>query len=124
MNTNKPLDVTKPVQFRNARAVVRFLGWVDGSTRCAWAYKSDFKDAEHEHITITQADGKQHPQQENMWDVINTPPPVHYIYINIYSSGPNCYGGFHKSRAEADHRAIGNRLACVKVTYREGQFDE
>ena len=39
-------------------------------------------------------------------------------YVNIY---PN---GTHESRQAADRRASSCRLACVRIEYHEGQYDE
>ena len=39
-------------------------------------------------------------------------------YVNIYPDGT------HESRQAADRRASSCRLACVRIEYHEGQYDE
>ena len=48
----------------------------------------------------------------------NLTPPKKVTYLNLYE------GRRHHTRAEADKGAGTGRIACVKVEYMEGQFDE
>ena len=42
-------------------------------------------------------------------------------YVNLY---PDCSGGGYTTREKADRQAGRNRIACVRVDFEEGQFDE
>jgi hypothetical protein len=48
--------------------------------------------------------------------------PVHHVrYFNIYRN----FIGYYKTKEEADKKsAPDSRLACVRVEYEEGQFDD
>lgn len=49
--------------------------------------------------------------------------PTYVKYMNIYSK--DCNGKFHNSRKIADAQAKNQkRIACIKVKFEEGQFDE
>lgn len=52
------------------------------------------------------------------WSPKPTPPEVRYL--NIYRG---FYVAAYKTRQEADS-AAGGRVACVRVEYREGQYDD
>ena len=57
----------------------------------------------------------------SLWD--------HYVepvtsYVNIFSSGEAMIY-MNKKHADADPEGCeGSRIACVKITYKEGQFDD
>jgi hypothetical protein len=42
-------------------------------------------------------------------------------YVNVYPEG-SAY--IYSSRAESDSKASGDRIACVRMAWTEGQFDE
>lgn len=44
------------------------------------------------------------------------------VWLNMYPGGATSV--HHHTRDEADRIAMPPRIACVKVTYTEGQFDE
>lgn len=115
----KPFDITKPVQTVDGRpariictdrkgndapivALVR-----DGKVECTHYYCAPRIDR---YLITVYGDEKA--------NLVNVPEEV-TGYVNIYPDGPP-----YSSRAEADSVAGSNRIACVKVTFREGQFDE
>lgn len=51
---------------------------------------------------------------------VKPPEPVVVLYVNVYESS---IGNTHKTRYEAD-RVADTRIACVRVEYTSGQFDE
>lgn len=53
--------------------------------------------------------------------LMDAPPEVKVFYINIDED--ECDTIFY-SRTEADSEAFGDRVACVRVEYYEGQYDE
>lgn len=55
------------------------------------------------------------------YDLVNIPEPPIVTYINVYSNGR---GSVKSSRETADIVAGLDRVACVRLEYREGQFDD
>lgn len=63
------------------------------------------------------------------WSASAAPPILAYRrkikpnvgWLNIYNDGASY---LHKTRGEATQRADSARIACIKVTWREGQFDK
>lgn len=53
----------------------------------------------------------------NLW-LYRVAPMKIVMYVNIYPDGP------HESRQAADLRASSSRIACVRIEYHEGQYDE
>lgn len=52
-------------------------------------------------------------------------PVTNTVYVNVYRGTTPTFGGTYPSRAECDQAGTSSgRVACVKVTYTEGQFDE
>lgn len=68
--------------------------------------------------------GKWSPVKWSLEGVQYTDSPYNLVqpkivrHINIYPSSG------YSSRAEADRTAMPNRIACVRVEWREGQFDD
>lgn len=55
-------------------------------------------------------------------DLISEIKPKRVVWLNVY---PDDNGGFYyDSRAEADDLASPDRIACLRVEFEEGQFDE
>ena len=52
---------------------------------------------------------------------IPPPPRTGERWINIYS---NHLGASYYTKEDADNNVAPTRIACVKVTWTEGQFDE
>ena len=59
---------------------------------------------------------------KNDYDLINI-PEKHVRYINIYDYDGTIFYS-HKSKEEADNKQERGRLACIRVDFKEGQFDE
>ena len=57
-------------------------------------------------------------KQESIFDLV---PAKKVQYLNIYRSD---WARMHETKEDADRRANGNRLACVRIEYEEGQFDD
>lgn len=48
--------------------------------------------------------------------------PEHSLWLNVYPEEPEyCRAAAHESRAEADFHAVGNRIACLHITFKEGE---
>ena len=78
------------------------------------------KGADHEAVWLLTSEGAYDTDRPLM--VRNVPPDPIVRYINMYPNG--CRGRAHESRAKADNSAGSSRIACVRVEFKEGQFDE
>ena len=57
----------------------------------------------------------------HIFDIISEIKPKRVVWLNVY---PEDDGGFYyDSRAEADRQATPYRIACIRVEFEEGQFD-
>ena len=66
-------------------------------------------------------------------ELVEDVPEVHVAYINIYPSRRShptkkvhhtAATACNRSIVEADERATSDRIACIRVEYTEGQFDD
>lgn len=118
------LDLDKLVQTRKGEPV-RIL---------AIDTKGDYKltglrDRGHDEVTeCWTLDGRYRcdTSDPSELDLVNVPaePRVRIAYINVFGTAS---ASIHRTRAEADSAPIvrcHNRIACVKISYEEGQFDE
>ena len=51
-------------------------------------------------------------------------PEKHVRYFNVYTCGDGEVSRFNESRARADAVAGNGRIACVRVEFEEGQYDD
>ncbi len=109
------IDWTKPVQTRDGRKVVIYC-----------------TDAPGDFPVHGRIDGMEDPDTwrldgaficgaSSSLDLINAPEPKRVAWVNLY---PDQYGGAYKTKAEADEFCAHNRIACVRVEWSPGQFDE
>lgn len=115
--TNK-FDPTKPVQTRDGRAariICTDRSYRGFSGSIVALVTSEPEGVELPHIF--QSNGE-------VWgcvphdDLINV-PEEHTVWLNVYlRDGSNVS---HPTRHEADTRAVRNRIACIEVTYKEGE---
>lgn len=73
-----------------------------------------------ENVYWLYSDGKRDPHRQPF--VRNVPPAPVARYFNFYSDG--LIGNDHENRKEADDNAGPDRIACVRVEFTEGQFDD
>jgi len=112
------LDLNKPVQTRDGRKA-RII--------CTDMKRSDYPivaltdRGDYEVCDLFTIDGtcslSAEPHKNNLINV----PEKHTVYINMYPDGREFS---YASREEADECAATNRIACVKVEYEKGQFDD
>ncbi|MDE2105110.1 MAG: hypothetical protein KGL39_48170 [Patescibacteria group bacterium] len=116
------LDLTKPMQTRDGRKA-RLLA-SDLKSQFQLVFVITDKDG-NEHVGERYADGRYSSGYDRPHDIINVPEPpkVHVEYRNCYQRGVLNYYGY-PSRVEADKEAGPNRIACIRITWTEGQFDE
>ena len=57
--------------------------------------------------------------QEHDMDLVEI-PKLQIRYLNIYKDRSSIYG----SRKEADRQSGNSRVACIRIEFRDGQFDE
>lgn len=119
--SNKPLDLTKPVQTRDGRSVriieTNFKGYSDTLTIVAIVWDSTVNQ---EVIHLYTPDGK--TNNNSKWDLINI-PEKHTRWINIFPTGHNSEN--YKTKEEADRIYngvnISKRIACIKIEFEEGE---
>jgi hypothetical protein len=59
------------------------------------------------------------------WDLVEVKEKqVRYVNVNKDADGNLYKGCFHKTKQSADIAAPQERIACVKIEFVEGQFDE
>jgi len=106
-------DPTKPVQTQGGCKAE--ICYNDGKLIVAVTHRIAGKTA-HEY----DQDGKALYSPES-FDLINI-PEKRVGYINFYGSG---YAGYaYDTRAKADQLSKTCRIACVRVEYEDGQFDD
>ena len=47
--------------------------------------------------------------------------PKRVLWLNVYPDGDS---SSHESREDADSRSLDGRIACLKIEFAEGQFDD
>ena len=119
MISSTPIDFTKPVQT------------VDGCQ--VEILKTDFKGTWYPVITVVTApngvqrlrrytcSGRLCLNKEGPEDLINV-PEEYTAWVNVYED-PRVPGRLYATRTEADWHAgrSGIRIACIPVTYKEGE---
>jgi hypothetical protein len=64
-------------------------------------------------------DGKFYVTGEESQDDLINPPEKIVRYVNIYRGKPG-----HATRAEADAESSSSRIACIRVEFLAGQYDD
>jgi hypothetical protein len=119
--SNKPFDPTKPVQTRDgrkARIVDDKYSSRGGNLVAITTLVSGAED-----VRVYFNDGRYTRRDELNVDLINI-PVKHTVWLNIYDTTSLMADhtiGHHETRASADCNAFPNRIACVPVTYIEGE---
>lgn len=112
----------KPVQTRGGRKArivstngdntFQIAAWIEGNNE--------------EHMEVFDASGSYYGDgKENRNDLINI-PETHVRYINFYPNDKLYIDGF-ETKEEADRYnedARSKRIACIRVEFKDGQFDE
>lgn len=83
-------------------------------------------------LTWTSAAGKEEEWVESIRIILRDYAlvvPKEVIYINVYPkrfrSGPGRYTfQVHRGKGRAEYHAQSDRVACIRLEYTEGQFDE
>lgn len=108
----KPLDLSKPVQTRDGQPVTIFT-----TERPNSPYPVVGMTNEGTILTYT-AQGKSYSDsREHALDLMNV-PERRTIWLNIYENRPPRE---YSSRDQANFFADPGRIACVEVTYTEGE---
>jgi len=113
------LDLNKPVQIRDGRKA-RIICTDRAGNYSIVALVGDIED-----IEIFTEKGQIRVGRDNQpGDLINV-PEKHVRYLNVYSIGGKL-GPFESFRtaSEAEKMRGSNCIACKRVEFKEGQFDE
>jgi hypothetical protein len=113
------LDLTKPLQTK-AQRPVRIL-----STEGKEPYPIVGYIGDSPRPTAWTQEGKCH-NDAPVANLENVPPARHVGYVNVYQDGQAQGYKLKRTREEADQIAspLVNRIACVRIEYTEGQFDD
>ena len=114
-------DPTKPVQTRDGRKA-RIL-CTDKASETHPIIAEVFREGDDSSVHIYMDSGMYVDGATHELDLINI-PEKHVRYINFYDDDITGTTMKYKSRADADANAIPDRLACVRVEYEDGQFDD
>lgn len=113
------LDLTKPVQTK-AQRPVRIL-----STEGKEPYPIVGYIGDSPRPTAWTQEGKCH-NDAPVANLENVPPARHVGYVNVYQDGQAQGYKLKRTREEADQLTpnTAKRIACVRIEYTEGQFDD
>lgn len=112
------VDWTKPIETVDGHSARVLATDLDSSFPVAVAVRNGGND--HETVLLLHSDGSYTKGKPPT--IRNVPPDPIVRYLNVYRDGSiNCVG--HKSRADADDYKGQGRIACVRVEFKEGQFD-
>lgn len=75
--------------------------------------------ATEEHVYSYTTDGKYAWTIETSHDLIEVKPEI-TGWVNIYKVGTDNWYAFKKTREDADGHARAERIACIPITFREG----
>lgn len=113
----KPLDITKPMQTRNGWEAKLICNDLAGNSPLGVRIK---RQDGTEFVTSRLIDGRCWDHTTSDFDIINVPTKI-VRYLNFY--GPeHCF--MYDTRPEADEHSSPNRIACIRVEFTEGQFDD
>jgi hypothetical protein len=123
------LDLTKPVQRRDG-GVARLI-CTDVKDERAILSGQVTSEKGVEIVFHHYPDGRCFFGENNAYDLVNVPEPprVHVRYFNVYRSDYDADGvrtgsGVVNRRIADEHSVNRNRIACKRVEFTEGEFDE
>lgn len=118
MTADRPFDPSKPVRTRDGRPA-RIICTDLRHPRFSIVALAQRHDGTEDFLLCT-ADGSISLPCPSENDLVN----VHEKdigWVNIYAHGSS---HLHRSRTDADKYASPSRIACIRIEYEEGQFDE
>ena len=116
-------DPTKPVRTRDGRSARIICRDLSGGRPIVAAITQDGT----EYVTTVQASGR-FSGSDNVEDLINIPEKIEG-YVNVYQREPESdrWAAVWPSREDANRAAYRTntpRIACIKISFEEGQFDD
>jgi hypothetical protein len=69
---------------------------------------------------IVQSNGKIFDKLNSFADLIEV-KEKHEGWVNVYIGGGEIFSALHPTRKEADECSDGDRIACIKIEYEEGE---
>lgn len=116
-----PFDPTKPVRTRNGRAVRILCTDAQLAGDSIVALVENEPTNQHRSVEFMhsyRADGRYVGGTQHNLDLVNV-PQRHVRYINVYRASSG-----YLSRDIADANASDARIACLRLDFEEGQFDD
>jgi len=111
----KPLDLSKPLQTRRGEKAELVYDRLTGDYPLAVIVH--FDDGTNDVLTYTR-EGNLYTDADSSSNLVNV-PVQRTLWLNIYKSGGEILP--HPSRERADLSASDDRIACIEVTYTEGE---
>lgn len=112
------IDWTKPIETVDGHSVRVLATDLDSSFPVAVAVRNGGDG--RETVLLLHSDGSYAKGKPPI--IRNVPPAPIVRYFNVCEN--NYFSVGYNSRDEADEDAGSGRIACVRVEFREGQFDE
>lgn len=114
------LDLTKPVQTRGGQAA-RLIGDYTSGGRKYLLFAIREKSGD-ESLDSTDENGSYFQDgKESRLDIVNAPEPAKEAWVNIYkNAAADIRYNIKSTKEHADKDACPDRIACVKISYREG----
>lgn len=109
------IDFSKPVQAKKGNEAVIYTTDGKGEYPVVGQVKKEDDDWRSGCWTLSG----ENPTQDSDYNLINV-PEKHVRYINFYSGGI----GAHEDRKAADKVATASRIACIRIEFEDGQFDD
>lgn len=117
------LDLTKPVQTRDGRKVeIKFVDETLESYPIVGVVTESDGRRYSETWTI-EGKGWLSAKDDHEGDLVQVPEPLKECWVNIYKGASQSEETYSckPTRAKADKDAAVNRIACIKIQYREGE---
>lgn len=112
-------DLTKPVRLRDGRPVKILCTDLKADQPIAGRVMDE--DGDRESVETWYENGHYlYNDRVSEMDLVNM-PKRHVMYINFYG---NDMFVSHSTKADAESNASDHRIACVRIEFEEGQFDE
>lgn len=109
----KPLDITKPLQTRLGQKAELVYDGLTGDWPLAVVVHTNYGI----EVRSYTRNGVHYQDEDSPANLMNV-PEKRTIWLNINENWPTIE---YSSRELADHYARSDRLACVEVTYTEGE---
>jgi len=115
-------DPTKPVQARNGRKAEILKHDINNDVYKIAAVVTD-RDGTQE-LESYDINGYYNPERgESISDLINIPEKI-VRYVNMNKNERGIVGAAYETKRRADNNSTSYRIACIRIEFEDGQFDD